>query len=269
MSSFMAEINAPKPGNVSRHSAGHGMTLDDFIRSAELTTPILCDPELSVGQRVLQSVKVTMSELACNTNLGMLLLFAPLVRSAELGVGALESNLAVVLEELERRDLDYIFASIRLANPGGLGASEKYDVHRAPPENVSVQQVMAVVKDRDLIAKQYVNGFSDIFCVAYPCLKEYLGRWRSLEWSTVGCYITLLIKHPDSHIVRKHGLEVAQWVQDKAAPIAGLLRCEDEPEELMGVMRKFDAELKKKGVNPGSSADLTAACLLVYHLKKL
>ena len=31
----LAELDAPKPGNVHRFAPGHGMTLADFVRSAE------------------------------------------------------------------------------------------------------------------------------------------------------------------------------------------------------------------------------------------
>ena len=119
MNSFITEVNALKPGNVSPYSEGHDMTMADFVKSAELCSPILCNASLSVGERILESVKMTKSEIGCNTNLGMLLLFAPLVRAAELGVESLRSNLAMVLHELDDKDTACIFAAISHANPVG------------------------------------------------------------------------------------------------------------------------------------------------------
>ncbi|MFT5425875.1 MAG: triphosphoribosyl-dephospho-CoA synthase [Gammaproteobacteria bacterium] len=268
MSSFITEVNALKPGNVSRFSEGHGMTVDDFIKSAQLTCPILCDPTLSVGERVLEGVKVTMSEVGCNTNLGMLMLFAPLLRAAELGVSSLQSNLAIVLQGLNAKDTRCLFEAIHYANPGGLGESEKYDVTKKLEAGTTIQKAMTEAQNRDLIAKQYVTDFSDIFSLGFICIEDFAVRWNSVEWAAVACYIGLLAEYPDSHIIRKFSLEVAEQIKIKAIPIAEAFHGEDRPEDAIEMLMKFDEELKIKGVNPGTSADLTAAGLLVYHLTK-
>ena len=163
MSSFITELNSLKPGNVSPYSEGHDMTVADFVKSAELTSPILCNASLSVGERILESVKITISEVGCNTNLGMLLLFAPLIRAAELGVSSLHSNLGNVLQGLDTKDAEYIFAAISHASPGGLGESDKYDVNKQLDSSITLQMAMTEARNRDLIAKQYVTDFEDIF----------------------------------------------------------------------------------------------------------
>jgi triphosphoribosyl-dephospho-CoA synthase len=268
MSSFITEVNSLKPGNVSPYSEGHGMTVDDFIKSAELTSPILCDPALSVGERVLEGVRATMSEVGCNTNLGMLMLFAPLVRAAELGIPSLQSNLNVVLQKLDTKDTDCIFAAIRQANPGGLGDSEKYDVNKKLEGGITLHKAMMEAKNRDLIAKQYVTDFIDIFSLGLMCIEDFSVRWNSVQWAAVACYMGFMAEFPDSHIRRKFGIELAEQIKINAAPIAKAFQDNDGPEEAAQMLMKFDEELKEKGVNPGTSADLTAASLLVYHLKK-
>ena len=269
MSSFITEVTSLKPGNVSRFSEGHGMTVDDFIKSAELTSPILCDPTLSVGERVLEGVRVTMSGVGCNTNLGMLMLFAPLVRAAELGMASLQSNLGVVLRGLDVKDTSCIFEAIHHANPGGLGESEKYDVNKKFEEGTTIQKAMAEAQNRDLIAKQYVTGFIDILSLGFICIEDFAARWNSVEWAAVACYIGFMAEFPDSHIRRKFGLEVAEKIKIKAVPIAKAFQKNDSPEDGAEMLKKFDRELKNKGANPGTSADLTAASLLVYHLTKI
>jgi triphosphoribosyl-dephospho-CoA synthase len=268
MNSFITEVNSLKPGNVSPYSEGHDMTVADFIKSAELCTPILCDSSLSVGERILESVKITISEVGCNTNLGMLLLFAPLIRAAELGVGQLQSNLGRALLELDDGDRAYIFTAISHASPGGLGESEKYDVNQKLQDNITLQMAMTEAKDRDLIAKQYVTGFEDIFSIGSSCIEGFALRWNSVQWAAVACYMGFMAEFPDSHIRRKYGHEVAEQIKINAAPIAKAFRNKDSPEEATEMLMKFDKALKQKGVNPGTSADLTAASLLVYHLGK-
>ena len=273
MNSFITEVNSLKPGNVSPYSEGHDMTVADFVKSAELVTPILCDPSLSVGERILESVKITRSEVGCNTNLGMLLLFAPLLRAAELGVAKLQSNLGLVLQELDDRDAACIFAAISHASPGGLGESEKYDVNQQLQDSITLQMAMTEAKDRDLIAKQYVTGFEDIFSQGTftrgsGCIGGFALRWNSVQWAAVACYMGFMAEFPDSHIMRKYGHEVAEQIKINAGPIATAFRDKDSPEEATEMLMKFDKALKQKGVNPGTSADLTAASLLVYHLGK-
>ena len=268
MSSFITEVNSLKPGNVSCYSEGHDMIVDDFIKSAELTSPILCDQTLSVGERVLEGVRATMSEVGCNTNLGMLMLFAPLVRAAELGIASLQSNLGVVLRGLDVKDTSCIFEAIHHASPGGLGESEKYDVNKKLEIGTTIQKAMAEAKNRDLIAKQYVTGFIDIFSLGLICIEDFAVRWNSVEWAAVACYIRFMAEFPDSHIRRKYGLDVAEQIKINAAPIAKAFQGKNSPEDAAGMLMKFDEELKIKSVNPGTSADLTAASLLVYYLIK-
>jgi len=268
MSSFITEVNALKPGNVSPYSEGHDMTVADFLKSAELVTPILCDTSLSVGERILESAKITISKVGCNTNLGMLLLFAPLIRAAELGVASLHSNLGKVLLKMDDRDTACIFTAISHANPGGLGESKNYDVNNKLESSITLQMAMTEAKDRDLIAKQYVTDFVDIFAIGYGCIEDFALRWNSVQWAAVACYMGFMAEFPDSHIRRKYGQKVAEQIKINADPIATAFKGKDSPEEATEMLMKFDKALKQKSVNPGTSADLTAASLLVYHLGK-
>ena len=266
MNSFITEVNALKPGNVSPYSEGHDMTVADFVKSAELTSPILCNASLSVGERILESVKITISEVGCNTNLGMLLLFAPLIRAAELGVSSLHSNLRNVLQGLDTKDAEYIFAAISHASPGRLGESDKYDVNKQLDSSITLQMAMTEAKDRDLIAKQFVTDFVDIFSQGFICVGDFAARWNSVQWAAVACYMGFMAEFPDSHIRRKYGQKVAEQIKISAAPIATAFRDKDSPEEATEMLMKFDKALKQKDVNPGTSADLTAVSLLVYYL---
>ncbi len=269
--SFITEVNALKPGNVSRYAAGHDMTHNHFVKSAELVSPILCDEQLSAGERVFQSVRITMDRVGCNTNLGMVLLFAPVVftlqKSPADGISALQRNLDKTLEEIDREDAEKFFAAIRYANPGGLGHAEKFDVNSTP--DCSLQEAMAAAQNRDLIAKQYVTGFHDIFATGYHCMVDYFGRWKSVEWATVACYLTFLARFADSHIERKHGTRVALDIKSKAAAVAQQFYENNQPDGATDMLLEFDRELKGLNINPGTTADLTAASVLIYSFDKL
>jgi triphosphoribosyl-dephospho-CoA synthase len=268
-SALRAEVMALKPGNVHRYAGGHGMTAGQFLESAEAIAPILADPALSVGERILAAVTATRVRVGCNTNLGIVLLYAPLIRAFEMADDAagLHDRLRTVLAGLDRTEAARAFKAICLAAPGGLGEAPRYDVHR-PPEG-TLLEAMAAAQHRDRIARQYVTCYDDIFGLGLKVFCEFLRRWGGVEWAAVACYLSFLTEFPDSHVERKFGEEVAREVQKKSAPVLGKFTTYSNPEEATPFLLVFDRELKKAGINPGTSADLTAACLLVHGLSEL
>ena len=266
--SFITEINALKPGNVSRYADGHRMTSNDFLLSADLVTPILCDTQLSMGQRILECVKITRTQVGTNTNLGMILLFTPLIIAAEnitdRSIAAMQYKLRNILSAVDKSDSSLIFQAIRDVNPGGLGQSDKFDVHTNP--DCTLLEAMAVASERDTIARQFTSGFHDIFSTGLTVIKDYTGRWNSVEWATVACYLTFLSVMPDAHIVRKYGTGTAEQVIKKATAITERFKKNDNPENAVEALLEFDRDLKERNINPGTTADITAASVLAYKL---
>ena len=267
MTSFEGEIEALKPGNVSVHADGHGMSVNDFLLSARVATPALCAAGVGVGRRILEGVTATRAAVACNTNLGMLLLFAPIIKAAEQGFAGeyqLRDQLEATLTGLTAQDAVDVFAAIRLADPGGLGEVEAHDVREAP--GCSLLQAMASAADRDSVALQYGNNFAQVFEMGLGGIKYFAKRWNHVEWATVACYLTFLSSLPDSHIQRKYGRRAAENLAAKAKDLTAEYREATDPAACIGLLQNFDRELKIKKYNPGTTADLTAASLLVYNL---
>ena len=263
---FICDINALKPGNVGRHGAGHGMDCADFIKSAQVVTPILCNRRLGLGKRILSSVEATLGAVHCNTNLGMVLLIAPIIRVFEqlVSPGDFQDLIKPTLMSLEQQEAQDIFAAIRLANPGGLGKVDKYDVNS--PLDIDIYSAMDAAKEWDLIALQYANGYREIVNLGIKCLQNYHNRWNSVEWAVVACYLMYMVSFPDSHIRRKHGIETAEQVRKKTIPVWERFADYDNPGDARGVLTMFDKELKESEINPGTCADLTVASLLLYRL---
>ena len=266
LESFIGEIDALKPGNVSRYADGHGMVYRDFVRSAEVSTPILCDPDRSVGERIRDSVVATRQVVDCNTNLGMLLLFAPIIRAYEarpIG-GAPMGNLGKVLAALHKNETRMVFEAIRIASPGGLGQVEQFDVHL--DVQADLLSVMGAAESYDLIAKEYVTEFNISGTIGLGFLLEYLELWNSLEWAIVGCYLSIMANYPDTHIRRKYGQDIADKTKNRAKPVLQEFKNNKNPADSVSMLLDFDKELKNSNINPGTSADLTAATLLIYRL---
>ena len=268
-SACLAEIRAPKPGNVSIYSAGYGMTAQQFEASANAIVAPLTVPGASVGERILRAVQATQTEVGCNTNLGIVLLAAPLLCAAQQEVNSCELRLRLcdVLEQLTQQDAELAYAAIRLAKPAGLGSSVRHDISERP--QVTLLVAMREASNRDSIARQYANGFADVFDVGVHRVREALARFSGEEWAVLSAYLGMLARFPDSHVERKFGSELARQVSSRAAVLDSAWQRCDSPQALLPQLLAFDAELKRDGINPGTTADLSVASLLALRLQDL
>ncbi|MER8441091.1 triphosphoribosyl-dephospho-CoA synthase [Mesorhizobium sp. M1312] len=257
------EIEALKPGNVHLFADGHGMSAAQFMTSAEVSSGPLTDPRLPVGQRMMEAVRATRLAVATNTNLGIILLAGPLLCAAEMTGSRLHDNLDAVLREMSMDDTRAVFEAIVAAAPGGLGEAAN-DVRQEP--KVHLLEAMREAADRDMIARQYVTCFGDVFGVGLAALEAALARGEGGMWPTVFAYMAFLAGFPDSHVVRKHGAEAANQARQEALAVEAALHANDDETSRIRLLIELDRRLKADNVNPGTSADLTVATLLVHLL---
>jgi len=260
------ELEAPKPGNVHVFASGHRMTAGEFVRSAEVAAGPLAFPGAQVGKRIRDAVEATLALVGTNTNLGIILLCAPLAAAAE-RPGELRSALAQVLASLNVRDAELAFRAIARAAPAGLGRVERHDVAEAA--TVTLKAAMAEASGRDRIARQYVSDFEDVFERGEPTLQAALERSHERQWATLAVYLEFLSAFPDSHIVRKHGTATAEYICRTAARYHERLRSAESPAVLLSDLLTWDTLLKERGINPGTSADLTVATLFAHRLRTI
>jgi len=268
------DVAVRKPGNVSWESPGHGMGAEMFIASAQAAATALFQPGLRVGARVEAAVAATWAVAGCNTNLGILLLCAPIAvavqRHPEAATAdALKLAIGEVLADLDLADAQAAFRAIARARPGGLGRAPSQDV-RDPP-SVDLRAAMTLAAPRDSIARQYRDGFADLFDAVTPAIDagfslispRATGRPDAGTVATVQrLYLWLLSRFADSHIVRNHGDAVAHIVMTAAQD----WRLRAQRQGGAGACPEFaawDASLKAAHINPGTTADLTVAALLI------
>jgi triphosphoribosyl-dephospho-CoA synthase len=259
------ELAAPKPGNVHAYANGHGMTMAQFVASSAAAADPLCAPAARVGVRIRGAVEATIKAAGANTNLGIVLLCAPLAAAAELESLELRAALVRVLDGLDLRDTDDAFVAIVQAAPAGLGRAERHDVFA--PAQVTLKQAMAAAADRDSIARQYATAFADVFDLGMTLHAVAMTRWSDPKWATLAVYLGFLSKFPDSHIVRKQGAEAAAEVCRIATKFNALLWSAQQPADRLDDFLTWDAALKTRGINPGTSADLTVATLFSCRLQ--
>jgi triphosphoribosyl-dephospho-CoA synthase len=259
------ELEAPKPGNVHVFSPGHGWTAADFERSAEAAAPSIARPGATVGERIFGAVGATHAAIGHNTNLGIVLLCAPLAAAAERCAGSLRQATQEVLAALDVQDAEFAFRAIALAAPGGLGRAAAHDVFE--PAAVSLLDAMIAAAARDSIARQYANGFADIFDFGAPLFDAARRRWGgNVKGAALAAYLGFLATFPDTHIQRKYGHEAALAVQTEAAALHAAAQNAEHPAPIFARALALDARLKARGLNPGSSADLTVATLFYSRL---
>ncbi|MDR6773476.1 triphosphoribosyl-dephospho-CoA synthase [Azospirillum sp. BE72] len=259
-----AEVMALKPGNVHVHAAGHGMTVADFLLSAEVAAPEIARPGAAVGERILRAVRATRAAVNCNTNLGILLLTAPLARAAEMPpTRPLRDRVCAVLEDLSVEDAEAAYEAIRLASPGGLGRAAEHDV--AGPATVDLRTAMAAARSRDRIAAQYADGFRDVFEIGVSRARALDGKDAVSMAEAV--YLDFLTAFTDSHVLRKQGGAVAAALMSEARELRRQLAGEKSDAVRHDHLFAFDARLKWQGINPGTSADLTVASLFAHWLE--
>ena len=211
------EATARKPGNVHRFRDFDDAHYLDFILSAAaIAGPLDRAADLGVGRAILEAVVATRRLVATNTNLGMILLLAPLA-AVPPGV-PLREGVATVLAGLTVEDAALAYRAIRLARPGGLGRSESgQDVVDEP--TVTLASAMRLAADRDLVARQYANGYADIFDRLLPALAASVRSSLPLETAIIAAFLGFLAETPDTLIVRKRGEATGAEVSRKAAEV--------------------------------------------------
>lgn len=263
----LVEASTPKPGNVSPGRDFEDTRYEDFLLSAAAIGPAFARArERGVGETVLAAVQDTRRLVRVNTNLGMILLLAPLACAAGGEGGSLRDRLSRVLGSLGVDDARAVYSAIRLVNPGGLGQAPAQDVRDEPTQ--TLRETMALAADRDSIAREYATDYDLTLLVAVPVLQR--SRVAGGTWSTAAleAFLRILAQVPDTLIARKQGLSSARAVSAQAGEVlaAGAAGSAARAEATAA----FDDSLRARGnrLNPGTTADLVAGSLFVAMLEE-
>jgi triphosphoribosyl-dephospho-CoA synthase len=271
------EASAPKLGNVHPAASFSDMQFGHFIASATAVSAVFKEVDrLGIGPLVLASVQATRLRVGCNTNLGTILLLAPLAKAASklfqlearfvatalpTGISrqGLQASVAEALQALTLEDSQLVYKAIRTAQPGGLGQQTANDIARPAP--LCLVDAMQQVAEVDAVARQYVNNFADVIERLLPWLDEALIRHACPLKAIVHLQLRTLAWQPDGLIARKRGMELARQVQLRAQEVLPIVESGDESAQLH--LDRLDKELRTDGnrLNPGTTADLIAATI--------
>lgn len=299
----LLEVSAPKPGNVHRGADFEDVTFGDFVTSAVLLGESLqADLQRPLGEMVFQAVQRNRAAVGTNTNLGIVLLLAPLAKAIEKARGTrlTSKHISAVLDEVSVADGPRVFAAIRLAKPGGLGTADQLDVNQQGGpvldatgrelSPVDLLQAMKLASHRDGIARQYAGGFAEIFEVGVPLVRLGNTHFNTIYEAIVFAHVAWMARAVDTLIERKCGVETALHAKMLAARALDCLpdlkseldrdrgsssvmresaefgsTGESELEQFWQAVGTLDFWLRSDGHrrNPGTTADLIAASLMV------
>jgi len=273
----LLEASAAKPGNVSPGVHFGDTTYEDFLASAAAIGPPLgAAGTNALGTTIRRAVQATRRWTSVNTNLGIVLLLAPLARAAgrrlsdphsdartkgTIDAADLRRAVRQTLIQTSVDDAREAYTAIRLASPGGLGSAREQDVANDP--TVTLTEAMRLAADRDGIAREYATDFQTTFEIATPALAR--AREAGLDWNdaVVETFLTLLATCPDTHIARRAGQGVADDVTRQARAVLGHGGVRS-PTGRAAISSMSDALRDGRNqANPGTTADITAAAIFV------
>lgn len=293
LASLLEVSSYPKPGNIHRLRDSPDTTFEHFLAGSVATTPALRDlatvaheltqaeadlSKLGLGDAIHRAVQdMVQWQSGGNVQLGVLLLNAPLAAAyGALGgdspsAAHLRESVKNVISRTLPTDTQGIYRAIDLAMPRRvLGEAEEMDVtdessmDRITREGLKPVDVFSLCENRDSICREWVTGFEITFTEGYPYLSGRVEDGEPINLAVVKTFLHLLAHHPDSLITRKSGADEAHRVSKRAAAV---LRCRTEP-EFKEELWRMDKELwlKDGALNPGTTADLTAASIFVLLL---
>ena len=264
----LLEVSADKPGNINPRNDFNDSGFEDFLISAAAIGPAFrCSADATVGETILRAIRDTRRCVGVNTNLGIVLLFAPLAKAAGLAdFDELRPALGSVLKGLTINDAILAYEAICLANPGGLGVVKQHDLKE---RNVSITlyEAMDLARDRDSLAREYVTDFEITFEIGLTTFTQALKKGAAISEAIVQTFLSILAQVPDTLIARKKGMETALEVSRQASQIlkyGGVFSSKGR-----GEISRFNLALRdeKHTLNPGTTADLVAAVLFIFLIE--
>lgn len=277
----------PKPGNVHRTQDFDDMIFEDFLISGIVVGDIMKKAaergkkykddyslhKIRLGEIIKEAVLETDKWIGNNTNLGIIILLAPLSAAAGMSndITELRKNVERIMNATTSKDAINLYDAINAADAGGMGEQEELDVAdteargRIIKEDISMFKVFEMSAKWDLLSKELTTGMPVTFETGFPTFKETKDSY-GLNKATVQTFLTILAQNPDTLISRKYGMDTARIVSADADSIlqnGGILNAQGEL-----LIRQFDTQLLKNKFNPGTTADITAASIMVTLLEE-
>jgi triphosphoribosyl-dephospho-CoA synthase len=236
----------PKPGNVDRCHDYARTTLEHFLASAIFARPALekaAGKTKGAGKYLKEAVALTACHGGGNTHFGAFILLIPLVMGGDIG-GAQKVIAQTTVEDAVAFYDAFALTKVRILEGDEFDVQDPTATKKLREQKMTMTDVMAHSAKNDMVAREWVNGFH-LTRRAADLIPQYGTGRRAIA----DAFLALLAEEPDTFICKEHGPAVADEVREKAQQVrAGTMRVED-----------LDEECIRRGINPGSLADITIA----------
>ena len=255
----------PKPGNVDRYRDLGDLRFEHFMAGtigAQAGLELAANGS-AVGPAFERAVAGMATQRGGNTQFGALLLLVPLVSAAtrDLSQPVCES----VVAETTVGDAGAFYRAFEHVDvfvadpPDGLEALDVRRGAKAIPElekrGLTLLDVMDASVPGDDVAREWLTGFERSFAAA----ERLAATDGPVPARTANAFLSLLAERPDTLVVDEHGEAIARETTERAWKLY-------ERDALVtesGAVESFAEELVSRGINPGTTADLTAAGLFI------
>jgi triphosphoribosyl-dephospho-CoA synthase len=295
----LLEVSAyPKPGNIHRTRDFGGTLFEHFlagsvaiapsmhtiaVRGFDVSAGLIGWKEIELGSQMLRAVRDSQQwQRGGNVNLGIILLLAPLAAAGGAtllyneGVKPrqLRGYLPEIIDSTSTDDSVDLYRAIGMSmNLRTLGESEELDVldssslEEIKARGLNLRDIFSRCYHRDSICGEWVSDFKLTFEVGFPSLKRRIEELEDINKAVLDTFLEILSARPDSLIIRKRGIEYAKKVSQRAKEV--LEAGGSTSSQGMKELTLLDSELQKArgGLNPGTTADLTASSIFVLLLE--
>jgi triphosphoribosyl-dephospho-CoA synthase len=250
----------PKPGNVDRHRDYDDLRFEHFLAGAvgSLRGLRMAADGAAVGRAFERAVAGMAEQSGGNTQFGALLMLTPLVRAAATERLSSEGTTAVVEATTVDDACDFYraFDHVDVAVDDLPDDADALDVRRGSDavetlreRGTTLYDVMERSASVDGVAAEWTSGFERSFEAAEWLLEDDGPIYRRASRA----FIRLLAEQPDTFVVTRNGEAAAEEATERARAV---LDGSEDAEELA-------EEFRDRDINPGTTADLTAAALFV------
>ncbi len=243
-------LASPKPGNVDRCHDYAETRLEHFIVSTLAARPALEAAEArsaGLGSLIEAAVGATACHAGGNTHFGAFILLVPLVYGGTLE-GAIEAVRASTVEDAVAFYRSFALTQVRVAAEDELDVNDPGAADALRARGMTLLDVMAHSAPRDMVAREWTNGFALCRRAADALLADNEPRTAVRR-----AFLNLLAAEPDTFIAKKHGPELAEETRRRAAAV---VRGE-------ATLESLDTWCIERGVNPGSIADITIGAIFL------
>ncbi|ELZ03079.1 triphosphoribosyl-dephospho-CoA synthase [Natrialba aegyptia] len=257
--------STPKPGNVDRHRDLDDLRFEHFLAGAVGARDGLemAATDSEIGPAFERAIEGMAAQEGDNTQFGALLLLVPLVRAARDGLS--RSAVESVVEQTTVADAAAFYRAFEHVDvfvPDPPADMAPLDVRRgsdAIPALEARELTLFDVMDRsvpgDDVAREWTTGFERSFAAA----DRLAATTGPLPDRAAAVFLSLLANRPDTLVANRHDEATAREVSQRAAALADRNAIATDRD----AVETFATELVDRGINPGTTADITAAGLFI------